>query len=270
MLRRLLFAVGAIALLPATPVAAQEAQATDEGIRGFAQALFPPDPLTPEQEARMPAASVLAQQIVVPGSYASLMAKLAGTTYRPMLGLLGLGKIDTLFVVNQLGLSVEQWQAVPEPSQAELARLFDSAYDQRTPVSMAVATDALEQVFAAMEPSMRQAVAEAHARRFTQSELEEMAAFFATPVGKAYAGQWLALSADPQIMSAGMEVTPRMIQAMPDIQQRMKLAQAALGERRSYADFSAAERNRAAQLVGLDRATLDQTVADATEKSPRN
>jgi hypothetical protein len=262
MLRRLLPALGAIAVLLCVPAKAQERAAVPDGaIRGMAEMFFPSQPLTPEQEARVPAAMALAERIVVPGTYAALMTELSATAYRPMLRLLGLGELDTAFVARQLGLSGEQWEAVPDAGKAELARLLDPAFEQRTPVALAVGMDALREAFTAMEPSVRQAVAEAHARRFTEAQMQDLATFFATPTGAAYASQWLATGADPQIMSVNMEVMPRMFPLMQAAQQRLRAAMDALGERRNYVDLAVGEQERVAALVGMDRAGVERSMA---------
>src|SRR3546814_3041507 len=53
-----------------------------------------------------------------------------------------------------------------------------------------------------MEPPMRDGLAKAYARKFTGAQLTDLNSFLATPTGKLYAGEWMALQADPEVMVA--------------------------------------------------------------------
>lgn len=152
---------------------------------------------------------------------------------------------------------------LPQDTRLKLASLLDPAFGERARAGFAALSDMLEPTYAAVEPSVRQAIAEIHAQRFTEPQMAEIGAFFATPTGAIYAEQWLATMFDRRMSAINMEIGSRMIPFMMQAQERMKTVMNGFGEPRDYADLSAAERDRVAELVGMERATLEQHVAAA-------
>lgn len=270
MIRRFLAALGAIAVLLGAPVAAQDlAEAVteaEEAVREGARRLFPPEPLTPEQEARLPAAQALAEIILPPGTFDAVMAKSLRTTMRPLLQMAVLGKADTTFVRERLGLSAEQWTSLPNSSKVELANLLDPAFGQRARADLAAVFETLKPVSATIEPYVRQAIVAMHAQQFTEAQMTDIGAFFATPTGAIYAEQWLSTMFDPRLFAVNMELTSRMISFGVQAQARMTTDTGLVGTERAYSDLSEAERDRVAEIVGMDRAALEQQVAAAADE----
>src|SRR3546814_3118299 len=62
-----------------------------------------------------------------------------------------------------------------------------------------------------MEPPMRDGLAKAYARKFTGAQLTDLNSFLATPTGKLYAGEWMALQADPEVMVAVIKAVPPLV-----------------------------------------------------------
>src|SRR3546814_2282127 len=62
-----------------------------------------------------------------------------------------------------------------------------------------------------LEPPMREGMAKAYARKFTADQLGELNGFFATPTGQAYASEWMAAQADPEVMLAVAKAVPPMV-----------------------------------------------------------
>src|SRR5690606_39986387 len=56
----------------------------------------------------------------------------------------------------------------------------------------------ISEVLADMEPPMRTGMAKAYARKFSGAQLTDLNTFLATPTGQLYAGEWMALQADPR------------------------------------------------------------------------
>ena len=69
-------------------------------------------------------------------------------------------------------------------------------------------------MLAALEPTMRTAMAELYAVHFTDAELADIAAFFATTSGATYARQSYALASDPRLLSAVFSEMPTFVGGM--------------------------------------------------------
>ena len=272
--RRLSF-VGALALglaalglagLGAAPASAQaEAETSEmsqEELEGFAQmmgGLFVAEPLTAQQEARLPLAGEIVRQLMPEGFYAQMMGDMLKGTMQPILGMFS----GPEFVVMS---SVTLEDGMPELADAEaeeLAALLDPAYATRADTMIEAMTGAMEGMFAQMEPAMREGLAKAYAARFDRSQLSDIKAFFDTPTGALYARESMAIATDPQFMSSMMGAMPAMMSGMGDMEARMDAAMADIPEQRSFDDLSAAERDRAARILGITVAQLQAGMATA-------
>ena len=136
----------ALALAP-VGVAAQEVEATPDIFAGMMDA-FAAEPLTPEQEARLPMAQDLVNRMLPSGTLGSVMFPMLGSFVAP---LTEDGEPEAIrFVERQLGLS--PWELDLTDAQAEAAAaMFDPAWrerEQRTadamPAVMAAMTGAME------------------------------------------------------------------------------------------------------------------------------
>ena len=115
-------------------------------------------------------------------------------------------------------------------------------------------------MFSAMEAPMREGLSKAYAVRFDEGQLADIAAFFATPTGREYARESMALFADPQVMQASMQALPAMMNGFGDIESAMREAMAALPAERGYGDLTGAQRQRMAELLDVDPAQLADLV----------
>lgn len=116
---------------------------------------------------------------------------------------------------------------MPTEMRADL-RSKDPAFDERMRRIMAVMAKEMGTVMNEMEPQMRAAVAVAYARRFDERQLNDIAAFFETPSGAAYARQSLTIMTDPDMMQVSMSMLPKFIARMGDIDAKIKAATADL------------------------------------------
>jgi hypothetical protein len=122
-------------------------------------------------------------------------------------------------------------------------------------VSIGLISDLMNQI----EPSYRAGLTRAYAVRFSETELGELNAFFATPTGGHYAAESMLIYTDPQVMSAMNQMMPAMMEMLPAMMSNMVEATADLPEARSYSQLSEEEQVRLAAILLVSRAELAET-----------
>ena len=88
----------------------------------------------------------------------------------------------------------------------------------------AAVTEEFGKISAVIDPRVRDGMARAMARRFDARQLTDINAFLATPSGRAFAGQYMQLWLDPDMLRGMMSSMPEMIKLMPDVMKRVKEA----------------------------------------------
>jgi len=264
--KKIVNAMAAAALVCAVPAAAQEdpehsQSAMSPGeldeFAGMMASLFQTEPLTEEQNARLPAAQAVVGEMMPDGFYGEMMAGMMDKMLRPMLTMFS----QPEFVLGaRLAVDAEAIEALEEAEQAELTAMLDPAYQARGDAMVAVLTSRMGGMFTAMEGPMREGLSKAYAVRFDDAQLADIAAFFATPTGGEYARESMALFADPQVMQASMQALPAMMSGFGDIESAMREAMAALPAERGYGDLTEAQRERMAELLDVDPAQLADLV----------
>ena len=265
-MKKIVNAMAAAALVCAVPAAAQEdpehsQSALSPGeldeFAGMMASLFQTEPLTEEQNARLPAAQAVVGEMMPDGFYGEMMAGMMDKMLRPMLTMFS----QPEFVLGaRLAVDAEAIEALEEAEQAELTAMLDPAYQARGDAMVAVLTSRMGGMFTAMEGPMREGLSKAYAVRFDDAQLADIAAFFATPTGGEYARESMALFADPQVMQASMQALPAMMSGFGDIESAMREAMAALPAERGYGDLTEAQRERMAELLDVDPAQLADLV----------
>ena len=265
-MKKIVNAMAAAALVCAVPAAAQEdpehsQSAMSPGdldeFAGMMAGLFQTEPLTEEQNARLPAAQAVVGEMMPDGFYGEMMAGMMDKMLRPMLTMFS----QPEFVLGaRLAVDAETIEALEEGEQAELTAMLDPAYEARGDAMVAVLTSRMGGMFTAMEGPMREGLSKAYAVRFDDAQLADIAAFFATPTGGEYARESMALFADPQVMQASMQALPAMMSGFGDIESAMREAMAALPAERGYGDLTEAQRERMAELLDVDPAQLADLV----------
>jgi len=264
--KKIVNAMAAAALVCAVPAAAQEdpehsQSAMSPGeldeFAGMMASLFQTEPLTEEQNARLPAAQAVVGEMMPDGFYGEMMAGMMDKMLRPMLTMFS----QPEFVLGaRLAVDAEAIEALEEAEQAELTAMLDPAYQARGDAMVAVLTSRMGGMFTAMEGPMREGLSKAYAVRFDDAQLADIAAFFATPTGGEYARESMALFADPQVMQASMQALPAMMSGFGDIESAMREAMEALPAERGYGDLTEAQRERMAELLDVDPAQLADLV----------
>ena len=265
-MKKIVNAMAAAALVCAVPAAAQEdpehrQSAMSPGdldeFAGMMASLFQTEPLTEEQNTRLPAAQAVVGEMMPDGFYGEMMAGMMDKMLRPMLTMFS----QPEFVLGaRLTVDAEAIEALEEAEQAELTAMLDPAYQARGDAMVAVLTSRMGGMFTAMEGPMREGLSKAYAVRFDDAQLADIAAFFATPTGGEYARESMALFADPQVMQASMQALPAMMSGFGDIESAMREAMTALPAERSYDDLTEAQRKRMAELLDVDPAQLADLV----------
>ena len=265
-MKKIVNAMAAAALVCAVPAAAQEDPEHSESamspgdldeFAGMMAGLFQTEPLTEEQNARLPAAQAVVGEMMPDGFYGEMMAGMMDKMLRPMLTMFS----QPEFVLGaRLTVDAEAIEALEEAEQAELTAMLDPAYEARGDAMVAVLTSRMGGMFTAMEGPMREGLSKAYAVRFDDAQLADIAAFFATPTGGEYARESMALFADPQVMQASMQALPAMMSGFGDIESAMREAMEALPAERGYGDLTEAQRERMAELLEIDPAQLADLV----------
>tara|TARA_B100000378_G_scaffold236733_1_gene203674 strand:- start:350 stop:1150 length:801 start_codon:yes stop_codon:yes gene_type:complete len=250
----------------ATPLAAQAqtgaateevSQQRLEEISSMMSNLFVADPLTAEQEARLPAAQAVVGAMMPDGFYGTMMADIVDKMMRPMMTMFSSPEI---ILSARLDLDEEAIGQLTEAEQAEISAMLDPAFDQRVDAIIGVMTEKMGGMFAVMEDPMREGLSKAYAVRFDDNQLADIATFFATPTGSAYAKESMALFSDPQVMQASMKALPAMMSSFGNIETAMEETMANLPEEAAYSDLTAAQRQRLAELLGIEPEDLSEVI----------
>ena len=230
-----------------TAAEAPPADAEIERTMAMLGSMFPAEPLTPEQEARLPQAQRIIARIIPEGTLGEMMGGMFDQMLGPIMKLADAPAIQT--VSKGTGLPDYALQIEPEKA-AEAALLFDPAYAERSQREAAVLPGLMRDMMAAMEPTMIKAMSELYAIHFTEAELAGIDAFFQTEIGAAYARKSFTLSSDPRIMAASMEAVPAMMGSFAKMEAKLAAAGEGLPAKRGFADLTPAEQARVAELTG--------------------
>lgn len=257
--------LAALALIP-QPLAAQD-DTSDPAVdqtMAMIGAMFPAEPLTPEQQARLPQAQRIITRMIPDGT----MSEMVGPMFDKLLGpIMAAGGASANNAITK-GIGIEAGSLDLSPEQtAELAALFDPAHAEREKREAAVMPGVMRDLMTVMEPSMRKAMSELYAIHFSAAELDGIEAFFQTDIGTAFARKSFTMSSDPRILSASMEALPQMMGSFAAMEQKMAQATADLPARRGFAELSAAEQAKVAKLTGYSVDELQAMHREATEVS---
>ena len=224
--------------------------------------LFQAEPLTAEQEARLPAATAIVATMMPEGFYGELMRDMMEKTMRPMMAMFS---EPDFILASRLTLDEAAIAELGDAEKKELLTMLDPAWDQRADTMVNAMVANMGGAYAAVEPPVRAGLAKAYAVRFDEAQLADISSFFATPTGGEFARQSMALFADPQVMGATMEAMPEMIGSFTEMETSMEAALESLPAERDYADLSAAQRARMADLLGVEPDALGDMVIPHAE-----
>lgn len=247
------------------------AQATDDEAREaevMAQlsTMFAVEPLTPEQEARLPLAAELVARVMPEGTLGEVMDTMFDGFLGPIMEMAEKGGPQ---LSNQIGYGAGEL-GLDDEQAAEVATLVDPDWEERQKREIALLRPMMSEVMSAMEPAMRQGMTEAYAVHFTEAELRDIAAFFGTESGATFARKSYTLASDPRIMSAAMSEMPTMMGQFKEAAEKMKAATADLGEKRRFETLSAEQKARILAITGLSETELQIGMEVAAEKASKS
>ncbi len=289
--KEILAAAGLAAFVCAAPLAAQEAAPPpapptapsadeevvflteeEEELRAIEQdmaeafslfgTLFKADPLTPEQEALLPVATEMARRIMPEGSFRTAMRE----TIDPMMTVI-IGNLDSnprVRLAEISGVGEGDLESLSDAEAQEALDIFDPQYAARNERITRAVTAMMGKLLEAVEPAYREGMARALARRFSEAEMRELLAFFATPTGGKFAAQSFLVQYDPQLMGVMEAMGPAAVKLVPELTEEFAAIEKDLGGSRDFSQLSGAERSRAARLIGKPVSELDALVPEVT------
>ncbi len=210
--------------------------------------LFQVEPLTAEQEARLPLATQIVGKMIPEGSMAEMMGSMFDDMLGPLMDMGGAAGTST--VAENLGVTPFDLDLSDEQT-VELANLFDTAWEERQQRTADMFPQLMGEVMSAMEPSMRKAMSELYAINFSDQELTEIDTFFSTETGASFARKSFTMASDPRVMGASMEAMPAIIGMIGSMEERIAESTADLPEARAFGDLSEAEKARITELTGF-------------------
>lgn len=247
-------------VLSAPAMAQEETPSQDEQMMAEMMAMFAAEPLTPEQEARIPLASEVIEKMMPAGSLGELM----GDMFDGFLGPIIKKATEPKTADFAASLGLEAWELdMDEAAVAEAVAIIDPLSEERNARKAAVMPRLMTDMMNAMEPTMRKAMTEAFAVYFNETELTDINAFFATESGAAFARKSMSMSSDPRVIGATMEAMPEMMASIQKFDAEMEAAVADLPAPRGFAELSEAEQARIAELTGYTAEDLAERAAAA-------
>lgn len=268
-MKKWLFAFTVPLALAGQSVSAEETNGAEEAEMMAALAdVFQVEPLTPEQQARLPLATDLIDQIMPDGT----MGEMMGSMFDRMLGPIAeLAEKSGPKLHDFIGYDGDELE-LDDAQIAEIAAIVDPNWKERQRRTMALTQTMMGDLMSAMEPSMKRGMSEAYAVHFTRPELEGIQAFFSTEIGATFARKSYKLSSDPRILSAAMREMPTIMLAMTDMDAKLKAEMADLPEKKDFDALGTNERQRISELSGLDEEQLREgmtLLAEQEANGPR-
>lgn len=182
----------------------------------------------PADPVRLKLAEQTVLKLIPPGTYQKIMKDMmdtmAGGMVDQMLGM------DASAMAGIAGVKEgsEEAKAIEGKSMADIAAEKDPNFKERMDITMKVMFSELGNLMGEMEPVVRTAMSSIYARKYSAKELTDMNAFFATPSGATFAGNFMASFTDKEMMDASFGMMPKMLEAMPAIMKKVEAATAHL------------------------------------------
>ena len=240
-------------------------------VMGMMGSMFETELLTAEEEARLPAARALVETIMPAGLYADMMGEIMDSTLRPMFTMFS---GPDFVIAERTGQSVSSLESLSEEERRELAIILDPAYDRRADAMIEGMVGMMTSTFAVVEEPMKDGLSRAYAKRFSDAQMADVAAFFATETGAFYATESMKLFADPEVMGASMAAMPAVLGELGNMTAAIQEIEASLPSKRGYADLTLAQRATLTRELGMTdaelRAVLDEADAKAAEQAELN
>ena len=232
--------------------------------------IFGTDKLPPIAPAQLALAQQTTTALIPAGSLEKMVDNVYGKLFKGLMDEFG-GTSDLMLSIKT-GVESEKIATLDEKSKLAAANLFDPYRQQREDQINKIVKPLISEALGDLEGPMRTGLAHAYARKFTAQQLGEMNAFFTTPTGKAYASEWMALQADPELMLAMIKAVPPLVNKFMDRGPEIEKDFKDLPKEKQLADLSDAELAKLAKLMKVSvkelkehRDQWDTPIEDATE-----
>jgi len=210
---------------------------------------------TPIDAARLSAARPVVLKLFPVGTYKRMMGETMSKMMDAMLGSAMTLPIAQIAAIS--GVPSQQVVEIGETKLGEITAIVDPHFRQRSKAGMDSMMGGMAQMMDGYEPKVRDALTRAFARRFSTTELGEISTFFATSTGNRFAGEYMMMFMDPEIMREMQALMPDMMKNMPKMVEEAKAATKDIPAPRKIADLSPAERARLATLLGVKEKDLN-------------
>jgi hypothetical protein len=248
--------------MPATAQQPQEAADNTQLIQALEQA-YKPEPLTPEQQERLPAATRAAGRVMPNGFYARIMQSSMDRIMGPLLDQFTVPSVEDL--AKDIGYQGSKKPQLDAATTKRLLLVIDPVADQRAKVATGLIMSKIVDMMSQFEGPIREGLAKSYAVRFTDQQLADINAFFATPTGEVYASQSMEAFTDPQTMSAMAQTMPLFVQQfqqqLPQIFGGLQEALSKMPSPRTFSDLSPPERQQLATAFGISVDQLRTSMA---------
>ncbi len=228
-------------------------------IIALVEKIFDTSDLPPIEPARLALAQQTSDALIPRGALEKMMDNMYGKFLSTLMGEIG-GTSDIMLSIKT-GVENDKIAMLDEQTKKTVSDMFDPYRQQREDQMLKFIRPLVSEVLADMEAPMRAGLAKAYARKFSVEQLTEMNGFFATPTGRMFAGESLALQADPEVMVAMVRAVPAMvgkfIDRAPELEGQFKSMEE-LPKEKQLGDFSDAELNKLAKLLKVNVKTLKE------------
>lgn len=180
----------------------------------------------PVDPARLTAARPVVEKLWPLGTYRRMMdSVMTGMMQQIMNQMFDMRAGD---FAKAAGASGADADAVGDKTLGELASEVDPHFRERTSIATDVMMKEMIPLIEKLEPGIREALASVYARKFSAAQLADMNAFFATPSGTAFAGEFMMTFVNPELMGQMQSFVPELMAAMPGITAKVEAATAHL------------------------------------------
>ena len=236
----------------------EEAEALERELSeafGLFGELFPTEPLTEEQTARLPFARKMANHMLPEGTFGAAMQQIFDPMFVTIVD--SITEDTRTELARQTSVPIEDLDELDDQAVEDALNILDPQFAERNERLVEVLLSSFSGVFDAMEPAYRDALAHVLTVRFREAEMIDLLVFFETPLGSKFARESFSVQYDPQMMRAIESMGPAMADLFPAMVEDLERIEEEFLPSRNFTELSSAERGQLSQLLGMGEAELD-------------
>lgn len=193
----------------------------------FAQTPAAPSAVVePIDESRLAAAKPVVDRLWPLGTYRRMMDGTMSKLIDSMMdSMMGMRAADLVGPVDKSGGAAK---TMGNRSMGEIASESDPHFRERMKIMMDTMMGEMLPIMERLEPQIRENMSTIYARKFSVSQLGDMATFFATPTGKIFAEQSMLVFMEPEMIQGMQAFMPELMKAMPGMMKKVEAATAHL------------------------------------------